>query len=443
FSYSPSREWSSLVDQAKVLTDRAWVNLRPKLIPLLEVNREARLEREKLERKRARRTRLEAYLKTIKEERGPIVDVTVPPLAIPGSSSSSTSSSDVRIKHMGIFPNLIDVLEWDQMKEFLENDTSVADMEEQVSKRLPEITRRADKWIDDTEGQLVEVLRKAHEADNLGRDIPDPSLFISGGSSSPLENATGNEKILLRADSLFELTGGGARPPVIYDAAVLGGYTSMTYLWSFTYAYDRPLDVTKLKPHAEAQKAARKILAHIGKPDATVLEMRAAGQTYRCGRCHDWDSFSWEEIVNHFVLKQQHWEGVQKLQSVLKNGITFRNVHDPAFVTDKPMIKLLTQNELAAEVHEWSNGNNTNMCKVCSKAGINPEVQTNESDIIAHLTDVHDISEPKVSEHYGPVIHGGYDDDYPVDDYEDPIFWGQNHHWSEDDDMYDDFGDWY
>ncbi|KAG8752936.1 hypothetical protein FRC12_011740 [Ceratobasidium sp. 428] len=345
---------------------------------------------------------------------------------------------------MGIFPGLADVLEWDQMKGFLENDTSVADMEEQVSQCLPDITRRVNEWIDDVEGHLVELLRKAHEVDNLGRDIPDASLLVSGASSNPLENATGNKKILLRADSLFEASGdGGARPPLAYDAAVLGGCTSMTYLFSFTHAYEQPLDVTKLKPHAEARKAARKILAHIGKPDATVLEMRAAGQMYRCGRCHDRDPCSWEEIVNHFVLKQQHWEGVQKLQSVLKNGITFRNVHDPAFLTDKPMIKLLTQNELVAEVHEWSNVNNRKMCKVCSKAGISPEVQTNESGIIAHLTDVHDISEPKVSEHYGPVIYGGYDDDYPVDDYEDPIFWGQNHHWSEDDDMYDDFGDWY
>ncbi|KAG8718247.1 hypothetical protein FRC09_012951 [Ceratobasidium sp. 395] len=385
-SYSQGREWSSLVDQAEVLTDRAWVNLQPKLIPLLEVNREDRLKREKSERKCARQTRLEAYLKTIKEEKRPIIDVTVPPLAIPGSNSASP---DVQIKYMGIFPKFIDALEWDQMKGFLENDISVADMEEQVSKCLPDITRRIDEWINDIEGHLVELLRKGREADNLGRDIPDASLSVSGASSSPLENATGNEKILLRADSLFESSGGGARPPLVYDAAVLSEYTSMAYLYPFTYGYDRALDMSKLKPHTEAQKAARKILAHIGKPDATVLEMRTARQVYRCGRCHDRKNFSWEGIVNHFVLKQQYWESMQKRQSELEKGITFRNVHDPAFITDKPMIKLLTQNELLAEVHEWSNVNNDRkMCKVCSRAGISPEVQTNESGIIAHLTDV-------------------------------------------------------
>ncbi|KAG8752935.1 hypothetical protein FRC12_011739 [Ceratobasidium sp. 428] len=432
FYYPRSREWSSLVDQAKVLTDRAWVNLQPKLIPLLEVNHEDRLEKEKSERKRARRTRLEAYLKAIKEEKGPIIDVTIPPVAIPGSTSAPP---DIPIKHIGIFPNIADALEWDQMKRLLEDDMPVAHMEEQVSQCLPDIVRRVDKWIDDVEGHLVELLRKGREVDNLGQDMLDASLPVPSASLGPLENTTGNEKILLRADSLFESKHGGNQPPVVYDAAVLNGYPSMVYPY-FTPGYERPLDVAKLKPHAGAQKAARKILAHVGKPDAIFLEMKAPGYMYRCGRCHDWIIGQ----VNHFALEQQTWESMQKRQSELKNkGIAFRNVHDPAFVMDKPVIKLMTEAELAAEVHESSNSEGMKMCKVCDKAGVVPDVQAKESKIIAHLVDVHDISEPKSPEHYGPVIYAGYDDDYPVDDYEDPIYWAQHHHWSEDDDMYDDF----
>ncbi|KAG8718246.1 hypothetical protein FRC09_012950 [Ceratobasidium sp. 395] len=434
FYYPRSREWSSLVDQAKVLTDRAWVNLRPKLIPLLEVNHEDRLEKEKSERKRVRRTRLETYLKAIKEEKEPIIDITIPPVAIPGSTSAPTPP-DISIKHIGIFPNIADALEWDQMKRFLEDDISVADMEEQVSKCLPDITRRVDKWIDDVEGDLVELLRKGREADNLGQDIPDASIPVPDASSSPLGNATGNEKILLRADSLFESKHGGIQPPLVYDAAVLDGYPPLVYPY-FIQGYEQPLDMAKLKQHAGAQKAARKILAHIGKPDATFLEMKAPGHMYRCGRCHDRIIGQ----VNHFALEQQTWESMQKRQPELKKkGITFRNVHDPAFVTDRPMIKLITKDELAAEVHEPSNSEGMKMCKVCDKAGVVPDVQAKESRIIAHLADVHNILEPKSSEHYGPVVYAGYDDDWPVDDYEDPIYWAQHHHWSEDDDMYDDF----
>ncbi|KAG8693977.1 hypothetical protein FRC09_010143 [Ceratobasidium sp. 395] len=434
FNYPRGWEWISLVEQAKILTDRTWMNLRPKLIPLLEANRVDRLEREKSVKKHARKARLEAYLKTIKEERAPIIDVTASSLVIPGSTLVATSPN-VQIKHMGIFPKLGDALEWDQMKQFLEDDLSVPEMEERVNRSLPEITQRISEWTDGVEDHLVELLHKGREADNLGRDIPDAVVSLPG-TSNLLENATRSQKILLRADSLFESKHGGQRPPLVYDAAILNGYSLLPSFYSFTLDDDQPLDVTKFRRHAGAQMAARKILEHIGKLDATFLEMRAAGQRYRCGRCHDRDVCTWEEIVNHFSLEQQTWERMQA-ESKAK-GITFRNVHDPTFVTSKPMIKLMTRDELVAEAHESSNVENMSMCKLCSKAGFLPDVQAKESDILTHLADVHNISKPKSSEHYGPVICAVYDD-YPVDDYEDPIFWGQNHHWPEDDDRYDGF----
>ncbi|KAG8726926.1 hypothetical protein FRC12_022979, partial [Ceratobasidium sp. 428] len=124
FNYPRGWEWSSLVEQAKILTDRTWMNLRLKLVPLLEANRADRLEREKSAKKHARKARLDAYLKTIKEEKAPIIDATISSLAIPGSTLAATSPH-VQIKHIGIFPKLGDALEWDQMKQFLEDDLSV------------------------------------------------------------------------------------------------------------------------------------------------------------------------------------------------------------------------------------------------------------------------------------------------------------------------------
>ncbi|KAG8724439.1 hypothetical protein FRC09_018727, partial [Ceratobasidium sp. 395] len=51
FPYYRRRDWEMLVDQPKPLTDRTWDNLRPKLIPLLEANREDRLKQEKAARR--------------------------------------------------------------------------------------------------------------------------------------------------------------------------------------------------------------------------------------------------------------------------------------------------------------------------------------------------------------------------------------------------------
>ncbi|KAG8709908.1 hypothetical protein FRC09_000400, partial [Ceratobasidium sp. 395] len=51
FPYYRRRDWEMLVDQPKPLTDRTWENLRPKLVPLLEANREDRLKQEKAARR--------------------------------------------------------------------------------------------------------------------------------------------------------------------------------------------------------------------------------------------------------------------------------------------------------------------------------------------------------------------------------------------------------
>ncbi|KAG8791951.1 hypothetical protein FRC12_007692 [Ceratobasidium sp. 428] len=160
------QSWHALVDQPKVLTDRTWTNLEPKLISLLRANRRDRLEREASERKRMRRDRLELYLKAIKESEGPIVDVSVPCLVIPGSipnPSSSTASSTIRIKHFNIFPNINDALEWEEMKRFHDEDWTVAEMETLVNAHISEITRRVNKWISDTHKRLVGFLRQGYE----------------------------------------------------------------------------------------------------------------------------------------------------------------------------------------------------------------------------------------------------------------------------------------
>ncbi|KAG8755670.1 hypothetical protein FRC12_010814 [Ceratobasidium sp. 428] len=284
------QSWHALVDQPKVLTDRTWTNLEPKLIPLLEANRRDRLEREASERKRMRRDRLELYLKAIKESKGPTIDVSVPRLVIPGSTpnpSSSTASSTIRIKHFDIFPNINDALEWNEMKRLYEDDRTIAEMETLVNAHLPEITRRVNKWISDTHEHLVGFLRqgRAH------RYIPSPSLSSSNNSSNLLQNASPNLKILLRADSLFILSNSDSPRSLVYTTLVQNGYSRLSFS-------TLPLNMTKFETHVEAQRVAQMLLKFIGKPDATFLEMRAVGSVYTCGRCHDHTRCTWEKIVS-------------------------------------------------------------------------------------------------------------------------------------------------
>ncbi|QRV82284.1 hypothetical protein RhiJN_10299 [Ceratobasidium sp. AG-Ba] len=436
--YTRRQQWHVLVDQPKVLTDRTWTNLQPKLISVIEANREDRLEREKEERKRARRTKFDVYLKSINEAREPIIDVQIPFLEIPGStfhSSSNTHPSTVQIKHMGIFPRTSDARRWDEVKGLLEEDRTVEEMEQQFNLHRPEIIRHANKWVDDIQDHLVELLRKAREEDGLSRDIPPALAVAPGDSPDLLETKTLNLKILLRADSLFESGRLDQHLPVVYDAAVSNGYPpAHRFLYGPPLGPELGLDVTKIKRHIKAQQAARMLLECIGKPNAAFLEMKAVGRVYRCGRCHERTSYTWEGIVHHFVSEQLTWDQVQPERSKLnEQGIAFRNVHDPAVVADKPIIKLMASPSSGLQGPD--SVASLKSCKLCSKTAGLPLVRASEEEIIEHLYDVHAVSSPTSPEHYGPAFNlfNNLLDDYPVDDYEDPVAWGQHYNWSDDD----------
>ncbi|QRV72002.1 hypothetical protein RhiJN_00016 [Ceratobasidium sp. AG-Ba] len=448
FRYPRSREWSIFVDQPKVLTDRTWANLRPKLIPLLEANREDRLERERAQRKRERKARLTEYIRDLKSERQLVIDASINPQ--PTTNSTPTTSDNtppnVLVKHAGLFPDIADALEWEEMKQLLEEDLPVEIMATQVEPILPQIAEHATAWIHDIESRLVELIRKGHEEDGLGRDVPDAVFSCPKNPSTDLlQNAGSNMKILLRADSFFESPKTGSRVPLVYDALVLNSYPPPAfYHFSVDSQSSKSIDMTKFKRHAAAQRTARMLLAYLGKPNATFLEMRSAGQMYKCGRCHERGNFTWEEMVHHFVLKEQVWENVQRQQAELnKKGIVFRNVHDPAFVTGKPLVKLLTKDELVAETTDMFDSAAMQSCKVCSRSGVLPNVRAKQEAMIAHLVDVHNIPEPKSPDHYEPAFHPGflgYLLDTQIDPYDDPELWGQSEDWSDDDEIFVDFG---
>ncbi|KAG9116822.1 hypothetical protein FRC07_007425, partial [Ceratobasidium sp. 392] len=286
FPYYKRRDWDALVEQPKPLTNRIWENLRPKLIPLLEANREDRLKQEKAERMRDCRECLDEYLSGIKNEREPILDVTIRVPVIPVLNAAHTSDSPtsniepstVYIKHIGVFPEIVDALEWDTMQDLLEKDLPAGDMLDLVDAVRPEIVGKIYYWIHNVDTHLAGLLRQGREEDELSAEVPELTLPVVGDSSTdPFEDVTSDQKLLLRADSLFMSNRIGDRqPPLVYDALVAFGYRTQMNLdlsraWRPSKA---PLDLSKFKRHTKAQAVARMLLEHVGKPNATFLEMR-------------------------------------------------------------------------------------------------------------------------------------------------------------------------
>lgn len=252
------------------------------------------------ERKAARRARLIQLFTNIRLDSVPNVRATIirPVGAASGSSSSSTDDSTVEIVHGGIFPDFVDALEWPIIENLYETDVPISEMNTRFEEyqNNNEIGTLIAEWQARVEGHMAELLRKGRVSDGLPKEVAEPTLPVAESAPNPLRHLSDDQKMLYRADSFFEpIKGTPLSPACLFDKVVSSGYL-FNYKGSM-----RPVkgsfDVTAVKRNADAQAAARILLAALGKPDASFLEMKCPEQGYSCGRCHDSSTKTWEEMV--------------------------------------------------------------------------------------------------------------------------------------------------
>ncbi|GAB1527076.1 hypothetical protein RhiTH_010251 [Rhizoctonia solani] len=439
FSFlSPKRkEWYSLVEQAKPLTDRIWSNLQPKLVPILEYNREARLQKEQSERQAARRVKLAQLINEIKVDQEPMLDLSVrksaylqgysnsessedssnvagpsnsaesqsssdlSPLSPEGSSPSSSSSNSGAVEppmhtiFRDIFPIIVDALEWPVVKALYETDRSVSDMVQQFSENRDEIEACIDNWKSDLHTRMAEMLRKDEDIEGQGQ-VLTPCLVVQKDDSDPFQHLSDDLKLLLRADSLFTFPQNSVQNCTVnsYDAAIAkSGYRLTLREAVMPKPYRPPVELTRIRVCTEARRVARTILGSMGLENASIVEMKSVGRGYVCGRCHDSGTKTWEELVSHYVQAKEVVARVDmhpdKMEAL---GVVYRDVHDPEVFPERPLVKYAPE----------PNGTNvpTRACTICSKDPIVHNVKGSEPGIIQHIKDVHDIAEPKLGVHY-------------------------------------------
>ncbi|CAE6473821.1 unnamed protein product [Rhizoctonia solani] len=406
---SRTRDWFELVLQAKPITDRIWANLQPKLIPLLETNRDERLAMERETRKRGRRARLSELFLEIKKVNSPDLELQAPN---PITRLSNTIPT-IDFTHREPFPDFPHTLDWPLVQNLYETDSSVTEMEATFEENRDEIEALVTEWKDRIQAHFVNLLRDGCK-DQV--EVLRPAIVTCDDDLDSPANISDDLKLILRADSLFYQTRTSDLPkrPISYGSFLFleGLYGSHS---GYLPAFPRPppnLDHVHWYP--EAHEAARQLLADMGKPDATYPEMKSIGNVFACGRCHEDDRRNWDEMVQHYVdQKQLHAE----IQAHLSDaGITYNDVHSSTILTDRPMIT-----DYAAKTLEngpEAGSGYPQMCKVCEKIPAVGEVLVPEPVILKHLLNVHGITEPEVDEHYGPKPFsldsfgmGGYDSD--------------------------------
>ncbi|KAG8730441.1 hypothetical protein FRC11_006683 [Ceratobasidium sp. 423] len=278
-----------------------------------------------------------------------------------------------------------------------EEDLSIEGFRSGLEEHQSKIGKLVIKWRNKTRSCLVGLLR---EEDMEYAELLQPPKNMDPSAFARLSD---DHKLLLRADSLFYVDQANARvtrsPPYAYDRVLRAAYLRYVEYpiepWEFEYEAEVP-DLDIIHRHAGAQEMTRELLADLGKPNASFLEMDQL--YYTCESCHDQTPREWTSMIGHYLEQKRINAKIEKNASALaQEGIIYDNVHEP---NDKPMIKL-SQPKSPVQVPARE-------CSLCAKKPIALSVVVSEAKLDKHLLEVHGVTEPKSGIHYQVPRNLGY-----------------------------------
>lgn len=275
----------------------------------------------------------------------------------PGSGPAGASIYDDPIQpHINIismpFPTTAELLTWPIVKEMVENDTSVEELEEKFKERRGDIDQALSSWKEKVLRDVLDIWRKGSEekpsqatsggtkgkqkatqsSARQAKDVPPaqdktPRMLRKGkervlsspeltcGTSLPpfeltftkpdgtttdnVEELPDGLRLLFRADALFNDEGLSK-----YYPRLLPGHHN-SYICTddgLIPDYGEIWDPTEFRRDEHGSTVARTLLEIMGSPDATHPEMRALGDAFWCQRCSGRHPDSWEMIVSRLEV---------------------------------------------------------------------------------------------------------------------------------------------
>ncbi|KAH7332975.1 hypothetical protein B0J17DRAFT_631966 [Rhizoctonia solani] len=223
----------------------AWANIRPKLIPLLETNRERRLAAEREVWKAARRARLPELILGIKIHPSFRLQFNVQNLAIPSSSSKSTTT--ITLSHISYTLACLVV------NNLYEIDSTVEEMEVTLEERREEIEALIIELKDGILSHSVDQLRSGLQARAI--EITQCKYTFD---TIPVTTSSFSLKRPLTYDALLTNEG------------MIGRYDSLR---TEATVFRTPPNLDHIRLYVEAQEVAHALLVDMGKPNDSYLEM--------------------------------------------------------------------------------------------------------------------------------------------------------------------------
>ncbi|CAE6378298.1 unnamed protein product [Rhizoctonia solani] len=407
------QQWHELVEnpkQPRPLTDRGkfpipasrqiltlslvWKNLYVKLEPLLEANRESRLEKERSNRQIYRRHALDNLLRRIKHKHPPLLKVKQRK-----SKPLYCYYTSWPVAQRDVFPFVQDALELPFIQEMNEDDVGVDEFRKALEAHQSEIETFVAEWQDQTRTRLVDLIRAE------GREYPEllqPPKNMDLGAFARLSD---DQKLLLRADSLFYVDGGRSSSSVKsaygYERALRIAYPSCTDEPVEPWEPEVP-DLDMIHRYPAAQNVARELLADLGKPNASFVEINQL--LYSCERCHENEPMEWTSMITHYLEQKQISARVEHHATPPdERKLVYNNVHARGFYTDRPMIRPAKQTVTSSpEVP-------VRKCTLCMNKPVSRNVTLSMEKMNTHLLEIHWVTRPELDEHYCiPASRGLY-----------------------------------
>lgn len=228
------------------------------------------------------------------------------------------------------FPTTAEVLTWPLLAGFVERDVPVVEMEAAFNQLRDEISQAIRVWKTRVDNEVMDIWRQGHPNQQPGdmwqseSETNSPSSLVVGALPSctlvfSKPDGTATEDIselpeslqlLLRADTMFK------------DTTVSGGRYTLTHplrpkfypdilpwlsnirIGTGTILQGDTWNPAKFTSYNAAEKLARGLLVHLGRPNATHAELEELGHRFFCQRCDGKDLSSWDTLVRHLFCRK-------------------------------------------------------------------------------------------------------------------------------------------
>jgi hypothetical protein len=190
------------------------------------------------------------------------------------------------------FPASAHIAYWPAIRALVETDMPTESFDQKLEEARPILDEALSEWRNNLEQTLVKMLPVEYASGDHEGLIPNvdevmarpvssiPEYTLVTGTGLDLQLITSlppDMQRLLRADSVFMHFGAAHFYP--------GDFCN------------RRISSDHLTCQAQPVKIVKALLALLGSPNATYLQMKAAGPVFTCGRCNNGKCMSWKEMV--------------------------------------------------------------------------------------------------------------------------------------------------